>query len=356
MVKASCRFLLHLGAAVLAGATVLAGLCAWRLAQGPVSVGFLTPSIERLLNANDRGVRVEIASTALTWDAGSDSVEILASRVHGFRRDGSSLATLPGLALTLDVPALLDGHLAPRRLDIIGLSVHAVRAAEGGLSLGIAATDQPPKGTPGAAPEAADADRTALFSDLTGALRRPPGGPGLLGRLSEFSLAGGSLTVEDRRLGLTWVVPRAAIEVRRDADGLRGDMTLAVDLGSRTAGVEATFLSPAADAATTVTASIDDLDPAALAARVPALAALAGLHTVVAARIQATLDPALLPETGTLDLVAAAGEAADPRLWPGPVRFKGIRLKPPVADPERRARSRRAWNRIQRRGRGSRRP
>src|SRR5690242_8347032 len=151
MIRASSRFLLHLTAATLAGLTVLAGLVAWRLAAGPVTIDFLTPAIERVLNDNARGVRIEIADTQLTWGGRLRPLRIVAQQVRAFGRDAAPIASIPELAISFDLPSLLRGRIAPRRFELIGPRLRVLRTAEGDFAFDIeapAATPAPEAGAP----------------------------------------------------------------------------------------------------------------------------------------------------------------------------------------------------------------
>ena len=63
MIARSSRIFLEVVLGTLIGFALLGAVSAWRLAQGPVSLTFLTPSIQEALAELDLGVRFAIGDT-----------------------------------------------------------------------------------------------------------------------------------------------------------------------------------------------------------------------------------------------------------------------------------------------------
>src|SRR5690349_20086863 len=61
--------LLRLGFAILIAVALAAGLLYWRLSEGPLSLGILTPQIEAALTPSDRSFAVRIADTTIALDS-----------------------------------------------------------------------------------------------------------------------------------------------------------------------------------------------------------------------------------------------------------------------------------------------
>ncbi len=73
MIRVAGKFVLHISVAVFGlAAVIIIGLsaAAYRLAQGPVSVGFLVPYVEEALTSRESLYRLQVEDTILTWGGG----------------------------------------------------------------------------------------------------------------------------------------------------------------------------------------------------------------------------------------------------------------------------------------------
>lgn len=221
MVHGSVKRILHLIEALVISAVVLTALAAWRLAQGPVTLDFLNPYIQEALSAADGTFRVEVAHTMLTWAGWKRALDLRAADVRFFSGDKGLVAAVPELSLSLSGPALAQGVVAPRTIEVFGARVRLFRDADGALHWGLEQTDQ------ATAPEAADAVVRRLYRDLVS--HPDPANPA--GHLTRVRLLDAQLVVEDAALGLHWVARDADLLLMRGRDGLFAEIHLAVDLG-----------------------------------------------------------------------------------------------------------------------------
>ncbi len=67
MIRPTAHFILHAIAATVALIAIVVAAAAWRLAQGPVPLTFLTPYIVDALRQTDAPFRVDVADTILVW-------------------------------------------------------------------------------------------------------------------------------------------------------------------------------------------------------------------------------------------------------------------------------------------------
>src|SRR6185369_9866181 len=180
-----------------------------------LSIAALTPIIEDSLSASDGSYRVHVEDTMLAIAGGGANLQIVARGVRVDSRDGAMRATVPELALGLDIEALTRGLVAPTRIVVSQPQLHLVRDATGKFQLGLG--------------EGEDGDHD-LLGVLLAELLAPPDPLRATGYLEEVSLRGAKLTVEDRLLGVSWSASRATTTVFRNKRGIFGDIALAVDV------------------------------------------------------------------------------------------------------------------------------
>ena len=144
---------------------VLAGLglvaVAWRLEQGPVEVTWLARQAEAAFNASGGPTRLVVGDAAVGWagwrEGHRSPIEITLRRLRVVDGDGAVRAELPDAELSLSLRWLLGGVVAPRALEMRGLSLRAGRSADGVFSLGLL-----PDGAAGTAGESSAAEQAVL--------------------------------------------------------------------------------------------------------------------------------------------------------------------------------------------------
>jgi hypothetical protein len=315
LLAGQCGTMLHkLSELVLGLAVILAvatGLLAWRLAQGPLELGWLAQRIEAAITADLGADRVHIATAALAWEGFHRGVDLpLDVRLTGLTAldaAGTPVASIPRADLSFSVGALLLGRLVPRAIEIDGATLRVLRAADGAVSLdlGGAAGDARAPATPEANPfdriftELAQPAQTDLAPSLRGSW---------LNQMGRLLIRDARLTVVDRQLGATWQAPSARIDLRRrPGGGVSGDLDIALALGTTTTRLTATASLEAGGAATHVQAHLGPVTPAALAGAAAALAPLAAVAAPVSADATLELGPALAIRAATLAAHVAAG-------------------------------------------------
>jgi hypothetical protein len=201
-----------IGAALGAVAVLLVGVAFW-LAQGPVSIGFLTPYLQHALG--ESGLEVAIGDTVLAWrgfDEGLD-VRLTDARLRGRGADAAQIV-LPALHLRLSGRALLRGELRPAALEIDGAQLKLVREADGHFEVGL--------GT-----------EAGGSSGLEDWLRTSADGDSPISELRRVVLRAARLEIEDRASGRTWRAPRTDLTITREAGAIALALSGAVEFGGR---------------------------------------------------------------------------------------------------------------------------
>lgn len=321
-------------ALVLAGA-VAGGLLAWRLAQGPIEMSWLARRLENMVNADGGPTRLVIGDAALTWKGftrGADHpIEIVLTGIAAVDPTGQRIAQVPRAELTLSPAALLTGRIVPRSLELDGVRLQALRAADGGVTIDLGSLGEEAPAAAAGPGTAAAVVIPALLRELaqpatTDRATRPAAPGSRLAQIRRVQVHDATLVVIDRQIGATWRAADIDIDLRRrPAGGTDGDATLTLALGPERLHVTAQAAVQPDTGASTVRVQLSPLNPARVAGLAPGLAALAALdasltlsgnadlsdtlalsHITVQARVG---EGRLFLGTGSLPLVGALAEA-----------------------------------------------
>jgi hypothetical protein len=337
---------LAVGLAVLGGAA--AGVLAWRLAQGPLELPWLTERVAAALNQDATVGHITIGSAALAWEGFrlgvGRSLDIRLTEFTFAGPTGRRILTVPRAEISLSFHGLLLGRTTLRTLEIDQARINLVRAEDGSIrstpgTSGTGAADsntgepsaaQPGAGEPGAGEPGAGevATSTATAADvarllaLLRDLAQPPANDQSATRIGPFSqllrlnIHDASLVMEDRQLGATWRVPHADIDLVRGAKGgVDGTADLALALGDQQARLTAAATLPPGEGRIRLRLRLTPVSPALIVRQVSGAAPLGlfdarlgALDVPVGGEADLQLDDAMRLVALHLALRAAAGE------------------------------------------------
>jgi hypothetical protein len=314
MMRSSARWARRLGALVMTLvvlATVGAGLLAWRLSQGPVSLPPLARMIEARAAELGLGARLSVGDAALVWEgfgaAVDRPIDLRLTDVRVIDAEGATVAAVPEGSVSLGLRALLLGRIEPRAIELRDASLTLLRAEDGAVTV-----DLGPRGSDGAAARGgADAGLAeTLFGELGAGHGEAPRHAWITD-LERVRIRGAELKVIDRQLGATWHIPDATLDLRRDADGI----ALALD-GAAVAGEARIALTAAgkvaAGGAGRLAVDLAPVAPADLAQALPGLAALSALDAPISGTVTIALGAGFALESGTVAARLGAGHARLP--------------------------------------------
>jgi hypothetical protein len=295
-----CHFLLTV--TVLLTLATVAG--AWRLAQGPVDLGFLRNRIEAAVNKGIAPARVTIGTASIAWGGFSHGLDQpLHLRVTDLTVDdpgGSGVVHVPVVEAALSARWMLIGRILPRSITLQGAHLLLLRNANGSFSFDVGG--------------ASEGSRRSPLTGLVAILGAPREtdlqvGGRRLSQLSEVSIQGATLLLDDRRLGMTWSADTADIDLfRHKGGGMDGRATVALALGGQSAVLTSAFhLAPAARSVH-VEANLSQVTPKALAGAAPILAPLAAVNVPLVLAGEADLGPDLIPAQIRVTAQAGAGQ------------------------------------------------
>ena len=211
--------------------------------------------------------------------------------------EGRPLVETRGLEFVLSASDVLRGRVAPRDVELLGVSATVRRRADGAIRLVAAAN--------------AEAEGGPQEIDLGGLLAAGAagGGAGLAG----FGVRGAALAVVDDVMGTEWSVPRLDLAFRGDGEGTVAEGTASLRLGEAETDIGFT-LFPSGDAGgPSLSARLHGLRPQQIAGLHPLLAWLGYLTTPLSGSVAVHLAPDYAVSALEADLQGAGGAIADPQ-------------------------------------------
>lgn len=290
---------LELCAGLFAALAFIGAAVVLRLSSGPLPLDAVAPTLAAALSNPQSGVTVGI-DHALVRLGGGARLELIARGVRvSAGQDGNEI-TLPELAIDLSLHAALGGVIAPSRIVLDQPALHLLRDRDGAFHLGLDRAGE----------TVSEPAVRQVLRDLSGPI--DPGAP--VAALTELAIRRAEIVVEDQALGVTWRAEGADLLLHRNADGVRGSLSLAV----AATHIDGEVTYARAEDRIDARLSVGDLRPAAWAAAVPALAPLAVLDLPVSGTVRATLDPSRLAIlAASCDLRLGAGTLRQPLLPDG---------------------------------------
>ena len=321
MIARSAKILTEVLIGVIAVVALLAGLVIWRLSSGPLSVDFLTPYLEESFAGNERGLSLDVEQTVLAWGGREHTLDLRARNARILGPDGSTVAALPEVSVSLSLTALLRGMIAATEIDVIDARVTLVREVDGRFTLA----------TRGTADEVTVEGKAPEFSAVLPALielfMRAPERSRALDFLNVVRVVDGQFIVIDRRLKAFWFAPDATMELRRHKQGVAAFMGLRVAVGPEMANANLAILFDQPKRIITVAARLAGFHADAVAAVAPLPEIFSGFHVPLEANVQATLTPQGELTGASFDVTGGAGELSAPPFLPKPKAVAGLAVR-----------------------------
>jgi hypothetical protein len=325
--------LLVLAVGIIVLAAGLGG--AWRLAQGPLDVGWAARRIEAAFNLPDSPTLLTIGHATIRWNAYADGagqgLELLLRdvRLRDAHQTGPAarpIADVDRLAVTVSMARLLLGEVVPRAITVSGLNLSLLRDAAGDVSLdlgGLTLSDD--TGGDGASGPTL---RTTL-AELARPARLPgarPKRPDLqhIEELASVRINASVLHLHDPALGSAIRVDIMSLDLQRQArGGVHGTAAAAIALGGAhdTVAVHADL---APNGGTQVQIAFSLINATDVQSAEPALATADVLDAAVQGAATLQLDGRLRPVGAALQLDAGGGRM---RVADGVIGFDSLSVR-----------------------------
>jgi Protein of unknown function/AsmA-like C-terminal region len=312
-----------LGVAI-AGVVILLGVLTVRLSQGPLPVNFVSPYLVEALKGIDPGIDVAIGETVVIWSEGAHTLQLRARDVRVRAPGGEERAAVPELSISLSMPALFHGMLAPSSLEVQGLRLRLIRTVDGKVEFGSGLEPETPpaaEAEQAESPPVVSGDEKPVLSDdavrnLVGLFAGAPDPAQRASYLRRIEVQGAEVVLDDQKSGHVWRAPEAHLALIRDQGGASAQATLAVDLNGSHPKLDVRIHYAPGDPALAVETFLTDLDPAALAEAIdePFAEPLGALEAPLTGVVHASVGLDGSVQSIRLTLDAAAGQVFFKRL------------------------------------------
>lgn len=317
------RLLLEIAGVLVGGVLVLAAIAIWRLSAAPVEARFIRPYLEQAINDANLGFSVQLAETRIEWHHFRPVLGVNFKGVSVTAPDGKPVATLQGGTLGISVKDLVFGRLSVVEIDLRKPEMTIVRGKDDNFALriGHAAGDMP-----------AAADGSADFGAVLQRFIEEPNDQSQFGRLRRIHIVDGKVTIDDRKLGISWSAPDDDIDILRGPKQTVAKVSAMLDLPHHTAHLAGQARYIRAQGKIHLTLDVDNFDAAAAAPLAKALSPLAALAIPVGGKVQAVVSKGGDLLSGEADLHGEQGEFVYPDWYPTPLALKAVDLKLRLAD------------------------
>ena len=309
----------------------LAGIGAFRLARGPVSLSAFNGFIERAVTGELGGNRFTLRDAQLSL--GEDGLEIALSDVRISQPDGVPLVQAPSALAGLSARALLSGRLGFSRVDLVNPRLQFFYAEDGTLSVKFAqpaettfpdGATEPAAGTPqisaAAPPESAGPiNFVETLTELSAKARRRESATAFL---REIGLRQATVIVDNGRRKTIWRVPEVKIDLRHKVNSSLIDGRAVIDGLTGPWSLDFHTVEAAQAQQILMLADVHDLNPRGLSRQLPALANFE--------QVDVPLDGELRIDLSSKGVVAGATFALTAR--PGKIQIAGVQDTPAVVE------------------------
>ncbi len=326
----SIRIMLYSLMWVVGLVILLGGGLYWRLTQGPVSLSFLSSTLEEAINKEIPGLKISLGEAELELDSDTHTPHVRARNLVLRDGSGTMLASAPKAGVKLDKTALLTGTASLTELELIGPRVNIRRNLDGSVVLGIANAAElgdetvvlePDPDSNAAAGKSDNVDSSGGSAPSDPSLSNPLSSgsrllelldSGPLSKLEEVRVTHGVLNFYDEANAATWTAPQADLAFRRVPSGFVIATKATVASAAEPWNIEmaATFRRESKNY--TASVDIDKLVPANVADKIFALSQFARVNIPFSGHLEVDATEAGEITKASGQLFASAGQVQLP--------------------------------------------
>src|ERR1700761_9559562 len=226
MIYRTARLLLEIVGILVGGVLVLAAIAVWRLSTAPVEARFIRPYLEQAINDANLGFTVQLAETKIEWHHFRPVLGVNFKGVSVAGPDGRPVATLQDGTLGISVKQLVFGRFSIVEIDLRQPEMTVVRSQDDHFAVRVehVAGDVPAAG-----------DGNADFGTVLQRFIEEPNDQSQFGRLRRVHLVDGKVTIDDRKLGISWSAPDVDIDIGRGPKETAANVSVVLALPHRSA-------------------------------------------------------------------------------------------------------------------------
>lgn len=198
----------------VAGVAALMGFAAWQLSSGPISLSFLTPVFERLVNSNFEYGHLTLGDTVLTWLPKKRELDIRLIDMTLYDGSKTPVVSIPEISLDLHAGRLLQGELVPQKVEFFNVKARLIRREGTGVQIQLLKLDEDE--------EVTTVPDKSIIEPIFAALTSDEGADPLFAYLTRFAITNARLEIVDMINGVTWSAPDANFVITKDERGANG--------------------------------------------------------------------------------------------------------------------------------------
>lgn len=309
-------------AATLGVVLLLAGVMLWRVASGPVDVGFAKKYIEEALHDPSTGTDVTLGNVYLHWPKFSGPLELKLDRIE-LRKEGRRILAMDQAALGLSTRHIFIGRIEPVSIVLNRPVLGVIRTADNQFRFS--------PGSEAGKTEIQDQTGSVLsdiIENLAHKKNRDTGLRSPLAALKIIRIEDATLALEDHYAGVTWYIRHANMEFGRDRKGLALSMGLSLPSERQSPSLlqlDAVYERENGDLRFNL--HLQDVDLGMGAGKLKQLDFLVGQKMVVTGDLSGSLDKAMNLQNLALNIASAAGTLAIPNLYEQPLPYNTLKIK-----------------------------
>jgi len=280
-----------------AGLALVMLLAVWKLSSGPISLAFLSPYVENTLGNFHKSFRIRLDDTILTWAGWERTLDIRVVNVRAVTPEGSLIASIPELSLSLSAKALLEGRLAPQSIEMFRPSLKLLRRGDGSFEIAFNTDEQTSE---------------SFFQRMFEELMARPDPLNSMSYLTLINIFDADLMVVDQALKTSWNAPSTQVQLRRDSTGIKGDVTFDVIVGGKVASFSVLGGYLAKERKLDIGIDFSELTPSSFSHLAPELASLASLDLPLQGTLMLTMRLDGAVESLGFDVTGGNGHIAIP--------------------------------------------
>jgi hypothetical protein len=317
VIRAATRRVAHGFAYLIFGLAALSVIGLWRLASGPVELGFLRPLADQTIQTPEGPIRFSAGQVLLVWSGWQTPLQIRLADVRATDGSGQDIAVIPQASGNISLRSMLSGRVGITEIVVPRVRFHAAVSGEGMLSLA-----PPVAGESDASSRAIGLFIEQLLADLND--DHP------LGRLSQVIVEHASATIYDRATGFIWNAPAASATLERDAQGVRIRGALRLDVGGSSTQARIEALYRKVDRRIEAELKVEEFRPSVFAGASRELAPLARFDLPMNGVVSLVVNGAGAIERLDLDVKSGAGQLAMTGILPRSLAVRESILKAKV--------------------------
>ncbi len=318
--------------AVLLAALVVFAAFYVRLWQGPVSLNFMTGTIQSQINNNLSGMSVAIDGALIERAAGSGVPQFRLRNITLRDTEGNMIARAPKAAIGVEESSLFAGAIVPKSLELIGPRIFIRRTFAGGVELGfgtpaapsdeavVIGSDPPGQGVPDGktGQEVQGVTGDSLIAVLAGG---DTGASTSMSSIDDIRVSEASIQLFDEANDAIWNIPDARLAFRRMPYGFavvtNANVANGDEAGTWHAEISASYRRDSKSFS--ISARLNDLVPANISDEIFALSQLARVNVPLSGQAEFEMTREGVITKASAEFTASAGEVGLPNYLANPI-------------------------------------